>query len=95
VGAIVEMDRVAEFPEESSICGHELLQSRVRIGELLHREGAGRRMPKRTLHIAIGGGVIAHHHCTGRCRSPGTWHRPLQPSLSYQPWYRTRYSCRG
>jgi hypothetical protein len=42
VGAIVEMDCVAEDPEESSIRSRKPLQSRVRIAELLLREGAGR-----------------------------------------------------
>ena len=27
-------------------------------------------MPERTLHVAIGWGVITHRRCTGRCRSP-------------------------
>ena len=34
VGAIGEMDHVAEYPEELLIHGHEPLQSRVRIAEL-------------------------------------------------------------
>ena len=73
VGAIVEMDHVAEYPEESLIRDSELLQSRVRVAELFLHEGAGRKMTVRTLYVAIGGGLVAHHRCTGRCRSSVMW----------------------
>jgi len=66
VGAIVEMDRVAEYPEEFSICGSQPLQSSARVAELLLREGAGHRMPLCALHVTIGGGVVARSRCTGR-----------------------------
>jgi len=69
VGTIVEMNPVAKYPEELSIRGREPLQSRVRVAELLLREGAGRRMPMRTLHVAIGGSIVARRRCTGRSRS--------------------------
>jgi hypothetical protein len=89
------MDRVAEDPEESSIRGRELLQSRVRVAELLLREGAGRRVPMCTLHVAIGGSVVAHRRCTGRYRSSVAQHDRSSNGPSNHPSRISRGTTRG
>ncbi len=87
VGAIVEMDRIAEDPKESSIRCSEPLQSRVCSVELLLHEGAGRKMPVRALLVAIGGGFIACHHCTGHCRSCVMWCDQSSKGPSNPPYH--------
>ena len=69
VGSIGEKDPGAKYPAEGLIRGRVLLQSRVYVMELFLREGAGRGVRVRTLYVAIGGGVVARHHCSGRSRS--------------------------
>jgi hypothetical protein len=95
VGTIVEMDHVTEYPEESSIRSRKPLQSRVRIAELFLREGAGRRMPERTLHVTIGWGIFAPHRCTGRCRSPGAWRDRGVNGPSNHPYRISRGTAHG
>ena len=69
VGSIGEKDPGAKYPAEGLIRGRVLLQSRVYVMELFLREGAGRGVRVRSLYVAIGGGVVARHHCSGRSRS--------------------------
>jgi hypothetical protein len=73
VGSIVEMDRVAKDPEESSIRGGKPLQSRVRSMELLLREGVGHEVPVHALHVTTGGGCITRRRCTGLGRRCIAW----------------------